>query len=124
MIMTNFMCLFGLKPHDGYKWFMEFAIDSYDWVMVYNVYSMGLYADGGMTTSKPYISSSNYLLKMSDYKKGEWSKKWDAFYWTFVGKHRDVISKMGRLAFQVNFYNKKSDKEKKEMEKIVKEIIE
>ena len=124
MIMTNFMCLFGLKPDDGYRWFMEFAIDSYDWVMVYNVYSMGLYADGGMTTSKPYISSSNYLLKMSDYKKGEWSKKWDAFYWTFIGKHRDVISKMGRLAFQVNFYNKKSDKEKKEMEKIVKEIIE
>lgn len=122
MIMTNFMCLYGLKPIDAYKWFMEFATDSYDWVMVYNVYSMGLYADGGMTTSKPYISSSNYLLKMSDFEKGEWTNIWDAFYWTFVGKHQNEIKKIGRLAFQVNFYNKKGSEKQKEMKKIVEKI--
>lgn len=122
MIMSNFMCLWGLKPIDGYKWFMEFAIDSYDWVMVYNVYSMGLYADGGMTTSKVYISSSNYIIKMSDFKKGEWSEKWDALYWNFIGKHQDKIRKMGRLAFQVKYYENKSDDDKKEMKRIISSL--
>lgn len=120
MIMTNFMCLYGLKPDDCYKWFMEFSIDSYDWVMVYNVYSMGLYADGGITTSKPYISSSNYIIKMSDYSKNdEWVKIWNSFYWIFINNNKDKIKKMGRIAFQINYLEKKSNKEIKEMNEIV-----
>ena len=46
--------------------------DAYDWVMGPNVYSMSQFADGGLMATKPYISGSNYLMKMSDYKKGEW----------------------------------------------------
>ena len=49
---------------------MEFFIDSYDWVMVPNVYGMSQFADGGLMSTKPYISSSNYIMKMSDYSKG------------------------------------------------------
>ena len=49
---------------------MEFYIDAYDWVMVPNVYGMSQFADGGLMSTKPYISGSNYILKMSDYKKG------------------------------------------------------
>ena len=44
-------------------------IDSYDWVMVPNVYGMSQFADGGLMSTKPYISSSNYILKIVIIKK-------------------------------------------------------
>jgi deoxyribodipyrimidine photolyase-related protein len=67
MVVGNFMNLVGIHPDDVYKWFMEFSLDSYDWVMVGNVYSMALWADGGLTMRKPYISGDGYIMKMSNY---------------------------------------------------------
>ncbi len=52
MIMCNFMNLCRIEPDQVYAWFMEFSLDSYDWVMINNVYSMGLFSDGGLTTTK------------------------------------------------------------------------
>jgi len=69
MVVGNFMNLVGIHPDDVYKWFMEFALDSYDWVMVGNVYSMALWADGGLSMRKPYISGDGYIIKMSNYSK-------------------------------------------------------
>ena len=43
-------------------------IDSYDWVMVPNVYAMSQNADGGAITTKPYFSGSSYVRKVSHYK--------------------------------------------------------
>jgi deoxyribodipyrimidine photolyase-related protein len=48
--------------------FMELFIDAYDWVMVPNVHVTSQLADGGGMTTKPYISGSSYVLKMSDFK--------------------------------------------------------
>ncbi|MBU6327908.1 MAG: cryptochrome/photolyase family protein, partial [Verrucomicrobia bacterium] len=56
MVLGNFMVLCRIKPDDVYRWFMEMFVDSYDWVMVPNVYGMSQYADGGTFTTKPYIS--------------------------------------------------------------------
>ena len=44
--------------------------------MVPNVYGMSQFSDGGLMSTKPYISGSNYIPKMSDYKKGEWCQTW------------------------------------------------
>jgi deoxyribodipyrimidine photolyase-related protein len=77
MVLGNFMLLCRIKPDDVYRWFMEMFVDSYDWVMVPNVYGMSQFADGGTFTTKPYISGSNYILKMSDEPKGEWCQIWD-----------------------------------------------
>jgi deoxyribodipyrimidine photolyase-like uncharacterized protein len=67
MVVGNFMNLVGIHPDNVYKWFMEFSLDSYDWVMVGNVYSMALWADGGLTMRKPYISGDGYIMKMGNY---------------------------------------------------------
>ncbi len=50
---------------------MEFFVDEYDWVMMPDVYGMSQFADSGLMATKPYISGSSYLMKISDYKKGE-----------------------------------------------------
>jgi deoxyribodipyrimidine photolyase-related protein len=85
---------------------------------------MSQYADGGATTTKPYISSSNYILKMSNYTAdSNWDRIWDALYWNFINNNKDKIKNIGRIAFQVAFWNKKPDDEKKELLKIAKEFI-
>jgi len=97
MIMCNFMNLCRIKPLHVYQWFMEFSLDSYDWVMINNVYSMGLHADGGVTTTKPYISSSNYVRRMSKLQVGEWSNVWDDLYYNFIYYGQDKFKGRGRL---------------------------
>lgn len=97
MVLGNFFLLCEIDPHDIYKWFMEYFIDAYDWVMVANVYGMSQYADGGMITTKPYFSGSNYLMKMSNYPKGEWCEIWDALFWRFMIKHHTFFESQPRL---------------------------
>jgi len=84
MIFLNFMILNEIRPQDIYKWFMEIiSIDAYDWVMVSNIYVMGYFSKIGMR--RPYLSSSNYLLKMSNYKKdNKWNIIWDNSYKKYV----------------------------------------
>ncbi len=113
MIIGNFMLLCEFDPDEVYKWFMEMFIDSYDWVMVPNVYGMSQFADGGMMSTKPYISGSNYIIKMSDYKKGEWCKIWDALFWNFLDKQRDFFLKNPRMRMLVYSFDK-MDPSKKE----------
>lgn len=92
MVLSNFMLLCEFDPDEVYRWFMEMYIDAYDWVMVPNVYGMGQFADGGLMCTKPYISGSNYVLKMSDYKKdGKWTEIWDGLFWRFMHVHRDFF---------------------------------
>jgi deoxyribodipyrimidine photolyase-related protein len=78
MILGNFMLLCEIDPAAIYRWFMELFIDAYDWVMVPNVYGMSQHADGGLITTKPYLSGSSYVLKMSNFTKGPWCAVWDA----------------------------------------------
>ena len=106
MVIGNFMFLCEIHPDEVYKWFMEFFIDSYDWVMVPNVYGMSQFADGGLMSTKPYISSSNYIMKMSNYKKSNWQEIWDALYWRFIYKNQDFFKGNPRLSMMVITLNK------------------
>lgn len=99
MILGNFFLLVRISPHEVYAWFMELFIDAYDWVMVPNVYGMSQYADGGLMTTKPYVSGSNYVRTMSDYQKGEWADVWDALFWSFMDKYKKQLAKNNRLRF-------------------------
>jgi len=106
MIMGNFMILCEFHPDEVYQWFMEMYIDAYDWVMVPNVYGMTQFADGGLMMTKPYISSSNYILKMSDFKKGDWCEVWDALFWRFMSVHRDFFESNPRLGMLLKTWDK------------------
>ena len=106
MLLGNFMLLCEFDPDDVYKWYMEMFVDSYDWVMVPNVYGMVQFADGGLMTTKPYISGSNYVLKMSDFKKGAWCEIWDGLFWRFMDVHRSFFKKNPRLGMLVNTFDK------------------
>jgi len=97
MILGNFMLLCEIRPDEVYRWFMELFVDAYDWVMVPNVYGMSQYADGGRITTKPYISSSNYVCKMSDFPRGSWCRVWDGLFWRFIDKYKDVFAANPRM---------------------------
>lgn len=108
MILGNFMLLCEIRPDDVYRWFTELFIDSYDWVMVPNVYGMSQYSDGGLMCTKPYVSGSNYILKMSYFPKGDWCRIWDGLFWRFMHVHRDELSKNVRLAMLISTFDKMS----------------
>ncbi|HLP39382.1 cryptochrome/photolyase family protein [Lacibacter sp.] len=106
MVLGNFMLLCEFDPDEVYRWFMELFIDAYDWVMVPNVYGMTQFADGGLMTTKPYISGSNYLMKMSDYEKGNWQPVWDGLFWRFMHVHRDFFLQNPRLGMLIKTFDK------------------
>lgn len=115
MILGNFMLLCEFNPDKVYQWFMEMFVDAYDWVMVPNVYGMSQFADGGLMATKPYISGSSYILKMSNYEKGNWCAIWDAFFWHFMNKHRNFFLSNPRLGMLIKTYDNMSESKKHEL---------
>ena len=78
---------------------------------------MSQFADGGLMATKPYISGSNYLMKMSNYKKGEWQVTWDGLFWRFMHQHRDFFLANPRLGMLVRMFDKMpSEKQQKHLE--------
>jgi deoxyribodipyrimidine photolyase-related protein len=108
MVLSNFMLLCEIHPDAVYRWFMEMYIDAYDWVMVPNVYGMGQFADGGLMSTKPYLSSSNYILKMSNFRADpSWTEPWDALYWRFMSTHREFFLRNPRSAMMIRQWERK-----------------
>lgn len=113
MVLGGFMFLCEFDPKEIYRWFMEMFVDSYDWVMVPNVYAMSQHADGGLITTKPYFSGSSYIRKMSHYRTGPWCEIWDGLYWSWIWNHVDELAKNPRWAMMCSMV-KKMDTEKRD----------
>lgn len=105
MVLGNVMLLLEIDPEEVYQWFMELFIDSYDWVMVPNIYGMSQYSYEEMMT-KPYISGSNYIREMSHYSGGDWEDYWDGLYWSFIEKHREKIENIQRMSFMASMLDR------------------
>jgi len=110
MILGNFMLLCEIEPTAVYTWFTELFMDAYDWVMVPNVYGMSQFADGGLLATKPYVSSSNYVLKMSDHQKGDWCAVWDGLFWRFLHKHAEFFTTNPRTKLMASHLSRMGDK--------------
>ena len=93
MVMGNYMSLSEIQPIEGFKWFMEFSCDSYEWVMCQNVFDMVFFVTGGSTMRRPYVSSSNYVVNMSSYKKDKWCDTWNNLYEKFKKKYKKKLWK-------------------------------
>lgn len=109
MVLGNFMLLTQTHPDHVYRWFMAMYVDAYDWVMVPNVYGMSQFADGGIFATKPYISGSSYLKKMSNYPSGEWEELWTALYWNFISEQKNFFLSNHRLSMMPRLLEKMSE---------------
>jgi deoxyribodipyrimidine photolyase-related protein len=123
MVLGNFMLLCEFDPDEVYRWFMTMYIDAYDWVMVPNVYGMSQFADGGLISTKPYISGSNYLMKMSDFPKGDWQQVWDALFWRFMHVHRDFFLSNPRLGMLVRSFDSMESTKRNKLLKVAADYL-
>lgn len=101
MVLGSVMLMSEVDPSESYRWFMEMFIDSADWVMGPNVIGMSQFADGGSFATKPYISGSSYIRKMSNYPAGTWCDIWDGLYWRFIERHKEFFATNPRMIIMV-----------------------
>ena len=123
MIISNIMNLCEIEPRQVYNWFMEIYADSSDWVMSPNVYGMGLFSDGGIFSTKPYICGSSYFMKMMNFKRGNWNDIMDGLYWRFINKNRKFFQSNPRLNMMVNIYDKMNTERKNHIIKKANQFI-
>ena len=124
MIQANIMNLCEINPKKVYIWFMEHYLDSSEWVMYPNVYGMGLFSDGGVFSTKPYICGSSYFRKMMDFKKGEWCDTLDGLYWRFIEKNTNFFLKNPRLSMMVRVLEKMKLERRKKIIDLANKFIE
>ena len=107
MVTGNFALLAGINPHEVHEWYLAVYADAYEWVESPNTVGMSQFADGGVVGSKPYVSSGNYIDKMSNYcascaysvktKLGEGACPFNLLYWHFLDRHRNRFEKNPRM---------------------------
>ncbi|MBO9454431.1 cryptochrome/photolyase family protein [Paracoccus sp. R12_1] len=108
MVTGNFALLAGIDPAEVHEWYLSVYIDAYEWVEAPNTIGMSQFADGGIVGSKPYVSSGNYINKMSDYcgdcaysvtaKTGQNACPFNLLYWDFLVRHRDRFEANPRMS--------------------------
>jgi len=107
MVTGNFALLIGASPQQLHEWYLSVYIDAFEWVEIPNTIGMSQFADGGILGSKPYISSGNYISKMSNYcahcpydvkkKTGDNACPFNALYWHFLNRNADKLGNTPRL---------------------------
>ena len=121
MFLGCFLFMLGVDPAEVYTIFMEWTIDAYEWVMVPNIFGMSQHAFPDLMR-KPYLCGSNYILKMSNYKKGAWTDEWDSLYYNFIDKHADYFAKTPYNG-SLRTFRKKPEKEQREIRAKAKSTI-
>jgi deoxyribodipyrimidine photolyase-related protein len=95
MIFLNIFVLCRVCPEDIVKWFMDVcAIDAYPWVMWSNIIAMGWFSPRFM--KKPYISTENYIVNMSNYKKKP-CPIWKALFYNFLNDNKSRLIGTSRI---------------------------
>ncbi|MBS3810069.1 MAG: cryptochrome/photolyase family protein, partial [Desulfobacterales bacterium] len=125
MVTGNFALLAGIAPDDVDAWYLGVYIDAMEWVEKPNTRGMSQYADGGLIATKPYVSSANYINKMSDYcqhckyqykkQHGEGACPYNSLFWDFHHRHRPLLEKNPRVGMMYRTWDKKPDMEKEKI---------
>ena len=119
MVTGNFALLAGIDPHQVHEWYLAVYVDAYEWVEAPNVIGMSQFADGGVVGSKPYISSGNYIDKMSDHckscayrvkdKTGPDACPFNLLYWDFLMRHREQFKSNPRMGNMYRVWDRMED---------------
>ena len=122
MVIGNFMLLFGGNPDEIDAWYLGVYNDAIEWVQLTNTRGMSQFADGGMVGSKPYVSSANYIHKMSDYcsnctyqykeKLGDKACPFNSLYWDFYERNRSQLKRNPRIGMMYRILDKMGSQEK------------
>lgn len=107
MISGNFALLAGIHPDETDAWYLGIYIDALEWVEITNTRGMSQFADGGITATKPYTASANYVHKMSNYcencyysrhiRYGSGACPLNSLYWQFHMRHQDKLRSNPRI---------------------------
>jgi len=134
MITGNYALLTQTHPDEVDQWYLGIYIDAIEWVEITNTRGMSQFADGGIVATKPYVSSGNYINKMSNYCKScHYNVKktieddacpFNALYWNFLDDKRAHFKNNNRMAMMMNLLNKKSSIEMESIKVKAKKIIE
>ena len=122
MVTGNFALLAGIDPDLVDEWYLGIYIDAIEWVEITNTRGMSQFADGGIVATKPYVSSANYMNKMSHYcgqctydhkrKTGDRACPFNSFYWNFIDENRDKLAKNQRMSMIYRVWDKNSTENK------------
>lgn len=133
MITGNFALLAWVDPHQVHEWYLAVYADAYEWVEAPNVIGMSQFADGGIIASKPYVSSGNYIDRMSDYcsgcaydvkaKTGEGACPFNLLYWDFVARHHDRFSQNPRMGNILRNWDRMDDDKRATIRREAKAIL-
>ena len=129
MILSNIAALLDLDPRAVTDWFWVMYIDAFDWVVEPNVLGMGLFALGDLFTTKPYVSGSNYIDKMSDYCSGcSFNPKTNcpikSLYWAFLARHQPKLAEMGRMNLPLATLRRRSEKNRANDQRVFEIVTE
>lgn len=125
MVIGNFCVLAGIDPSEVDAWYLGVYIDAIEWVELPNTRGMSQFADGGWVATKPYVSSGNYIHKMSDYckschysvkqKTGEDACPFNSLYWAFLERHASRFEKNPRMSMMYKQWSKRDANERQDV---------
>ncbi|NBG87175.1 cryptochrome/photolyase family protein [Isachenkonia alkalipeptolytica] len=133
MVLGNWANLLRIRPQEVSEWFLEVYADAYEWVVLPNVLGMALYADGGLMSTKPYVSSGKYIQRMSNYcdschydindKAGEKACPFHALYWTFLEDHRGLLGSNPRMRLMYANWDRQKEENRDALLKKGRELL-
>ncbi|RUO72758.1 cryptochrome/photolyase family protein [Idiomarina seosinensis] len=125
MVTGNFALLAGVDPDQVDDWYLGIYIDALEWVELPNTRGMSQYADGGLLATKPYVSSANYIQKMSHYcsnchyrhdqKTGDKACPFNSLYWHFIDRNQQQFKTNHRMGMMYSVWHKKSQQEREQL---------
>lgn len=134
MITGNFALLMQIHPDEVDQWYLGIYADAIEWVQLTNTRGMSQFADGGKIATKPYVSSANYIDKMSNYcgsckynkkeRTGENACPFNSLYWNFLDDKRSILSNNRRMGMMYNLLNKIPPNQLSEIKERAYHIIE
>lgn len=122
MITGNFALLAGIHPDKVDEWYLGIYIDAIEWVEMPNTRGMSQFADGGLVATKPYVSSGQYIGRMSNYcqscfyskniKYGEKACPFNSLYWHFHARNRVKLEKNPRIGMVYKTFDRMDKSER------------